>query len=309
VILVDKVDVGRAKRTRTGFFARKGQTTTEVFLTLTYVECTLATGRTNMMTSDFIPAEGDLVLRDDQADVNAIYDEARRRRERGNRLRLIDSGRATTLELERLCLAGVDVFTSDKAGRALADWIILAKSAEKGGGSVAHFQHGPFVSSPPAGGPSLEDLKEAARLGIRIYLSDKTEKRKAEDIIALAEAARDGGRRLGFYHHGPEERWLSELARRSAWIHVSPDLSAASAPSPLLLEVAAEAAARGAGLVVHVEQAASETALEDLREAGAYLLFRTPPSDYRSPLRPLEEKAARRLPDPTASYIYSEFMR
>jgi hypothetical protein len=262
-----------------------------------------------MTLSEFIPADGDLVLRDDQADADVIFDEARRRRERGERLRLVDSGRATTIELERLCLAGVDVFSSDKAGRSPDDWIILSKAAEKGGGSVAHFQHGPLVSDPSAGVPSLGDLKEAARLGLRLYLSNKTETRAPEDVIVLAEAARDGGRRLGFYHHGPQEPWLLELARRGAWIHVSPDLTAAEAPTPLLLEIAAEAAARGAGLVVHVEQAASGTVLEDLREAGAYLLFRTPPSDYRSPLRPLEEKAARRLPDSTASYLYSEFMR
>ena len=262
-----------------------------------------------MTTSDFIPAEGDLVLRDDQADVDAIYDEARKRRASGARLRLIDSGRATTLEVERLCLAGIDVFTSDKAGRALADWIILAKAAEKGGGAVAHFQHGPLLADPPAGGPSSADLLEAARLGIRIYLSNKTEKRLAEDIITLAEAARDGGRRLGFYHHGPDEPWLLELARRGAWIHVSPEFPETEVPTPLLRDIAEKAAAEGAGLIVHVERTASETALEDLREAGAYLLFRTPPSDYRSPLRPIEEKTARRLPDPTASYLYSEFMR
>lgn len=262
-----------------------------------------------MAINEFIPAEGDLVLRDDQADVDAIVDEARKRRARGARLQLIDSGRASVLDLERLCRAGADVFSSDRAGRVLADWIILLNAAEKGGGAIACFHHGPLASEPPAGGMPLADLLEAARLGLRLYLSDKTGARPADVVIALAEAARDGRRRLGYYHHGPEERWLLDLARRGAWIHVPAEFREAGAPSPLLLDIAAAAAGAGAGLVIHVERAVSERALEDLQEAGAYLLFRTPPSDYRSPLRPLEEKAAGRVPAPEASYLYSEFMR
>ena len=264
-----------------------------------------------MTTSEFIPAEGDLVLRDDQADADEIFDEARRRRARGARLRLIDSGRISLLELERLGPAGVDVFTSDKAGRTLADLTIINKAAAKGGGSIAFFQYGPLLAEPPAGVLSSMDLLEAARLGFRIYLSDKTEKRSADDVIALAEAARHGRRRLGYYHHGPEEPWLLDLARRGAWIHVAADFpeTGSPGPTPLLREIAEKAAAEGAGLIVHVERIVSEAVLEDLLAGGAYLLFRTPPSDYRSPLRPLEEKAARRLPDPTASYLYSEFMR
>ncbi len=60
---------------------------------------------------DFPSKKRTLVLRDDQADFYAILDEARGRRRRGGRLHLIDAGRLTVLELERICLSGADLFT------------------------------------------------------------------------------------------------------------------------------------------------------------------------------------------------------
>ncbi|MHB8055981.1 MAG: hypothetical protein ACYDH3_12115 [Candidatus Aminicenantales bacterium] len=262
-----------------------------------------------MSDTEFLPAEGDLVLRDDQAEFFAILDEARKRRARGDRLRLIDSGRVTVLELEQLCLIGVEIFSSDKAGRGLADWVVLSAAAEKSGGSVAHFHHGPLAANPPAGVLSLDDLREGARLGVCLYLSNKAETRSSEDLITLAEAAGASRHRLGYYHHGTPEPRLLELARRGAWIHVSPDPQISDASMTILADVAAEAAAAGAGLVVHVERLISVAAVNDLWTAGAYILFRTPLSDYRSPFRILEEKAAGRIPDPKAAYLYSEFMR
>ncbi len=262
-----------------------------------------------MTDSEFLPADGDLVLRDDQAEFFAILDEARKRRARDDRLRLIDSGRVSVLELEQLCLAGVEVFTSDKAGRGLADWVVLSAAAEKGGSSVAHFHYGLLVSNPAPGVLSLDDLREGARLDIRLYLSNKAVTRSPEDLVSLAEAAREGRRRLGYYFHGTPELWLLELARRGTWIHVSPDPQIPDSAKLILTDVAAESAVAGAGLVVHVEQPISEAAFNDLWAAGAYVLFRTPPSDYRSPFRTMEEKAARRVPDTESSYLYTEFMR
>jgi hypothetical protein len=60
---------------------------------------------------------------------------------------------------------------------------------------------------------------------------------------------------------------------------------------------------------VHAERAAPASALSDLLDAGAHILFQTPPSDYRSPFRELEERASRRKLDPRSFYLYREFMR
>ena len=42
--------------------------------------------------------------------------------------------------------------------------------------------------------------------------------------------------------------------------------------------------------------------------AGVHFLFLTPPCDYRSPVRPLEEKARRRPLDHRAYFLYPGFM-
>jgi len=95
-----------------------------------------------------------------------------------------------------------------------------------------------------------------------------------------------------------------------AWIHVSAAGAGADLPALLLLrDIAAKAAAAGAGLVIHLERLIPEPDLEDLHKAGAFLLFHVPPSDYRSPYRALRAKASRRVLDPRAYYLYSEFMR
>ena len=199
---------------------------------------------------DFSAKKRTLVLRDDQEDFYVILDEARDRRRRGGRLRLIDSGRLTLLEMERLCLSGADLFTSDKAGRAPADLVILSAAARKSGGGIAHFQHGPLLAEGEGAVLSLGALRDAARWGISLYLSNKTEKRRTEDLAALAEDARRGSRRLGYYHHGDPAEVLEELARRGAWIHVSADGTGADIPAMLLLrDVAAKAAAAGAVLL------------------------------------------------------------
>jgi hypothetical protein len=261
-----------------------------------------------MRDSAFGPASGDLVLRDDQADFSVLLDEVRRLRRGGSRLRLIDGGALSVLELERLILAGADLFTSDKAGRTAADLFILNEAARKGGGIVAHFHFGPLTEGEGSTFP-LSDLRRTARDGVALFLSNKSVSRETDDLVVLAEESRSGGSRLGYYHHGPLGAGLSDLARRGVWLHVNPSPDDESGIIAGLISLAETAAASGGGLIVHLDKALSESACRDLLGSGAFLVFRTPPSDYRSPLRPIEEKAARRPLDPRASYLYSEFMR
>ena len=48
--------------------------------------------------------------------------------------------------------------------------------------------------------------------------------------------------------------------------------------------------------------------LERLFDAGAVLLFKTPPSDRRSLMRGLEWKAAKRRPSPGSFYVQDTFL-
>jgi hypothetical protein len=254
-------------------------------------------------------SSGDLVLRDDQAEYSALLDAAKERSALGARLKLIDAGRLPAFELEWLGLAGSEIFTSDAAGRDLSEFILIIAATKKGGSAVAYFHQGPLAEIPTASTLPLEAVRELARSGAFIYLSNKSLAREANTLAVLADDARSGGSRLVYYHHGALSGDLEEAARRGAWIHVLGDVAADSRNFPLLDDLAAAAAAAGAGLVVHLERLVPPEILSDLHTAGAYLLFQTPPSDYRSPYRALEEKASRRRLDPKACYLYSEFMR
>jgi len=252
---------------------------------------------------------GDLVLRDDQAEYFALLDAAKERRAHRARLKLIDAGRLSVFELECLGRAGSELFTSDAAHRDLDDFILILAATKKGGGAVAYFHQGPLAEIPPAATLPLEAVRELARRGAFIYLSNKSAVRAADTLAVLAHDARRGGSRLGYYHHGALFEGLEEAANRGAWIHILGDVAADLRNFPLLGDLAAAAAAAGAGLVVHLERLVPVEILSDLHVAGAYLLFQTPPSDYRSPYRALEEKASRRRLDPKACYLYREFMR
>ncbi len=68
------------------------------------------------------------------------------------------------------------------------------------------------------------------------------------------------------------------------------------------------ARARGAGLILHIETAIDPAWLPDLKEAGLYLLFKTPRSDYRSPLRPFEDDAAGMKLPPRSYYLFPDYV-
>jgi hypothetical protein len=160
---------------------------------------------------------GDLVLRDDQAEYSALLDAAKERRAGGARLKLIDAGRLSVFELEWLGLAGSELFTSDAVHRDLSDFILMIAATKKGGGAVAYFHQGPLAEIPSAATLQREAVRELARSGAFIYLSNKSAVRDADTLAVLADDARNGGSRLVYYHHGALSDDLEEAARRGAW--------------------------------------------------------------------------------------------
>jgi hypothetical protein len=252
---------------------------------------------------------GDLVLRDDQADFSALLDAAKDRRAHRARLRLIDAGRLTGSELERLGLSGAEIYTSDAARLAPVDFFTMIAATKKGGGLFAYFHHGPLAAAPETATLPFETVLEMARSGAFLYFSNKSMERETEALTVLTKEAHRGRGRLIYYHHGSVLEGLEDLARSGAWIHFLSDAAADDQTVPRLGDLAKAAAAAGAGVVFHVERLIPVPKLEDLMAAGAHFLFRTPPSDYRSPYRSLEARASRRRLDPRACYLYCEFMR
>ncbi|MBM3294545.1 MAG: hypothetical protein FJY82_08470 [Candidatus Aminicenantes bacterium] len=250
-----------------------------------------------------------LVVRDDEADFAALREAASGRKRREGRLRLVDSGRFSAVELEWLGKAGAEIYTSDRARPRAAEVVFLSAAARTGGAAVSFFHHGPL--EPEEAGPALglPDLREIAENGVYLALSASPRPRDPGTLVVLAAAARRGRSPLVYYHHGPLGPWLEDLAREGAWIHAVYPPPDGRGDDDSLRRTACAAEAAGGGLVVHVRKPADPNRLEDLSAAGARLVFERPPSDFRSRLRRLEERAARRPLDPRAGYLYPEFMR
>jgi hypothetical protein len=61
-------------------------------------------------------------------------------------------------------------------------------------------------------------------------------------------------------------------------------------------------------LILHLEKELPYVSLKEILEAGAVVLFKTPPIDYRSPLRKLEKMAKRKHLDPRTYYLHTAVM-
>jgi hypothetical protein len=252
--------------------------------------------------------ERTLTLRDDRLDFPGLMDAAASCRRHGARLRLVDEGRLSVSELEWLGEAGADVYSSDKARADGAGLVLIRKATRRGGAAAVFFHHGPFAGGPTAVGLAYETLRELGRSGIDLHVSDKVHPRDAAQLGELAYDCGRGGAAFVFYHHGPLEARHEELAAQGVWIHLS-NREAAGGDAVRAIADCARAARRArTGLVFHVEIPIDPELLSDIIAAGAVILFKTPPSDYRSPLRPFEDAAKAVRLDPRAYYLFTDYV-
>jgi hypothetical protein len=256
-------------------------------------------------------AGGDLiaaVCRDDQADFPSLRDAAKSRRAAGDRLKLIDSGKLAVPELEWLGAAGAEIFTSDRAGRNARELVLVSDAAHKGGARVAYFHHGPFPAMEGESPVPFAELLELGRSGILLYTSNAKAARDFAALDALSHACSTAGTKPGYYHHGALVAALEDFARSGGWIHVDGRSLTVDADAALLSDCAHAACEAGSGVVLHMDSLLDPVHLSGFLEAGGHILFLTPPSDFRSSYRPIEERARRRRLDPRASYLFSTFM-
>ncbi len=257
---------------------------------------------------DSTSPERTVTLRDDRLDFPGLMDAAASCRRRGARLRLVDEGGLTVSELEWLGEAGADVYSSDRARSDGAELVLIRKATRRGGASTAFFHHAPFAAPSAAGGLAYETLRELGRSGIDLHISDKVHPRDAAQLGELAYDCRRGGAAFVLYHHGPLEARHEELAAQGVWIHLSSREAAVADGVRVIADCARAARRARTGLVLHVESPIDPEALSDFVAAGAILLFKTQPSDYRSPLRPFEDAAKAVRLEPRAYYLFTDFV-
>jgi len=250
----------------------------------------------------------ELILRDDQSEFASLFDAARIAQKKGQRLNLIDTGKLDSAELEWLGEVGANLYSSDEAKRSAQELMFISKVYSRGGGIVAYFHHGPIEAEEKPGVVSFSNLKVMGRSGIYLHLSNRERQRS---LVALDELAYDcwkGEAWLVYYHLGPLEQGLEDLAGSGAWIHLS-DLSLQQEKDvTYLLEVIKAAREAGTNLVLHLEKGLLITQVREIMNAGAIVLFKTALSDYKSPFRAFELKTKKQKLDFRTYYLYLTFL-
>lgn len=257
---------------------------------------------------DRVRTRQDLVIRDDQFDYEALRDAVGYARRRRIRLSLLDTGRLGLAEIEDLARGGARVLTSDEARPRAGEWEALVEACRAGGTHLAVFWNGPLPAAGQGGEIPAQALEDLLGRGLDLHLSDRRHARDPEVLAGMAAAARKGRGTLVLYRVGPPISELAAPAGRRAWVHFSDRDATAEGWAGPALEIARAAALAGSRAVVHVERGLPLELLEELWEAGAALVFLTPPSDDRSLLRPIERKAARRNLPTRAFYLSTAFL-
>ncbi len=248
------------------------------------------------------------VIRDDQLDFAALLDAVKESRRHRARLKLIDSGVFDSFKLEWLAEAGADIYTSDRARPDAGEIIRIGRAAKRGDAIAAYYHQRPLDSAEKGTSVPFFDLQEMGRSGIDLHLSNRHHQREWEKLEELAQACLRGGAWFLFYHHGPLIANLEGLTRQGAWLHLSDESLGNDQDVMFLADCAAAAIGRDANVIVHLERSVPLSWLENIFAAGAFVLFKIPPTDYRSSLRPFETISKKRRPDPRATYIDATFL-
>lgn len=256
---------------------------------------------------DKVKKGGEFILRDDQYGFTDTLDAVKTARARGTRFDLLDTGLFSVLELEWLCGAGAHFYGSDNVGRETSDLIRVRRACVRGRSSSVFFVNGPFEASGSAGPSPLAALGELGREGFILHVSNREHGRDVLRLSELAEEAHKGGGFLVYYYHGAADAGLVELASRGAKIHLS-DKHLQESDLELLIAVLEASRAGRSKLVLYVEKGMPVCFLKKLFNAGATLLFKTPPNDRDSPMGELERKARRRPLRPGTYYLHATFL-
>ncbi|MGB8952661.1 MAG: hypothetical protein WCC06_08345 [Candidatus Aminicenantales bacterium] len=251
--------------------------------------------------------EKSIAVRDDQHEFSWLLDAIKTCHKNQGRFHLIDSGKLAVFQLEWLAEAGADIFTSDEARPKSEEILLLSRAAKKGGRFLA-FLHQGSLDAEAKMTLTYPDLREVGRSGVYLHLSNRANPPEYAKLHELAYECQKGSCWLVYYHHGPLDADLEELARSGAWIHLSDKSVQKEEDLAHLLNILKAVPDKKTNIVFHMEREVPVLWLQDIFRAGAVILFKTPPSHYKSPLRALEKEAERQKLDRRACYIYAKFL-
>ena len=250
-----------------------------------------------------------LTVRDDLYDFSLLLDAVKlhRKHRLKSRFRLVDSGALSLREVEWLASEGADVYTNDEVGKTKQELESIRYAGKKGQSLLAYLSS-TLLEKDGDRTVGLSDLKDLGASGVYIYISDKDQEHDLSGMSLLADSCRRGQSRLVYFQHRELDSALFELGRAGAWIHLSDKSVKGPGDVTLLADVIQAARQSGSNVCLHVELGTETMLLEDLQKAGALLIFKSVLIDYRSPLKPLEEKAREQKLDHYAYYLYPLFL-
>ncbi len=249
----------------------------------------------------------DLTVRDDQYEFSWVHDAVKACRKKGLRFRLVDSGVFESAELEWLLEAGADFYTSDDIRKDPVVLESLQGSCRRGKGRMAYFCHAD-LEGEDFESTGLFDLESLGRSGIFFHISNRIKKRDLSLIWRLSESCRKGESRLVYYHHGPLDPAIVDLARTGPWVHLSSKSIGSDDDELLLREVQQSLKSAGTNLIFHVGEEDRLLFFKELMTAGAQVIFEELQIDYRSPFKELEKLAGKRRLTSSAYYLYPHFL-
>ncbi len=259
-------------------------------------------------STDIISAKADLTFRDDQHNYDWLLDALNKGKPSRIRFRIVDSGEYEGHQLEKMVGLGADLYTSDRLRKDVLELEFILKAAKSGGAIVATFLHNEIVSEEEFGYIPLASLAHLGRLGLFIHVSNREKERNLADLSFMAVECRKGSSHLVYYHHGRVTPELVSLAKEGIWIHVSNKSIQSEDDLFLFLDMTAAARMSGTNCVLYVEQEMDFSSLHQAVKSPALVLFKTAPKDFKSPLRPLVDKAKSKHLDYRAFYLYSTFL-
>jgi hypothetical protein len=250
----------------------------------------------------------DIVVRDDQFEREVLLDAARSVRSKKIRMSLLDTGRFEPSDIEWLVREKVRFYTSDETCPREAELLLILKACRASKSFLAYFHNGPLGTGGGAEGFSLTALRGLLSSGLDLHISNRVHGRDFGVLADLADNARKGKAWMAYYHHGPLAEVLPAVAARGVWIHFADRSLEAAGSAEAALETVRAARDAGSRAVIYITEGLPLTLLSAVFEAGAAVIFQTPPSDIGSLQRPLERMARKRKVPVRASYLQTAFL-
>ncbi len=216
-----------------------------------------------------------IIMRDDQISWVEALDLAQWLSARKKTFILIDTGCFSLSQLEWLSTKKSLIVSSPEADRSWSELLLLNKVAKRFGQPII------FAYKDRETGEKLWEIYSAlqhlGRCGVDLHISGQNKTLDSEALGQLANCCHRGRSWFVYYHYGPIETWLNQLAKEMAWIHLSDRFFDMSQKNELE-ELLRSFPRHPLRLVIHVEDESKGIELIEFAfKKGCFVVFYQPP--------------------------------